>query len=115
MPCRFAQVNELLEKKGMNRKTLAAEAHFDASNITKGIKNANVPAADTAVKIAQILNVSVEFLVTGRHTAKPNNFSEKIRLLEKYEPLVSAMELISQNSRGAVESLVKKLAEETKS
>lgn len=40
---------------------------------------------------------------------------EKIRLLEKYEPLVSAMELISQNSREAVESLVKKLAEETKS
>lgn len=112
MPCRFAQVDELLEKKGDEQENARRGC---ASNITKGIKNANVPAADTAVKIAQILNVSVEFLVTGRHTAKPNNFSEKIRLLEKYEPLVSAMELISQNSREAVESLVKKLAEETKS
>lgn len=107
----FCTSRRIVGKKGDEQENARRGG---ASNITKGIKNANVPAADTAVKIAQILNVSVEFLVTGRHTAKPNNFSEKIRLLEKYEPLVSAMELISQNSREAVESLVKKLAEETK-
>lgn len=61
----WERVDKLLEEKEINRKTLAAEAHFDASNVTKGIKNGNIPAADTAVKIARILNVSVEYLVDG--------------------------------------------------
>lgn len=55
-----------LEYIGMNRKQLANEAGFDVSNIGKGLKNGNVPAADTAVKIAQVLGVSVEYLVTGK-------------------------------------------------
>lgn len=109
----WERVDELLEKKEINRKTLAAEAHFDASNITKGIKNANIPAADTAVKIARILNVSVEYLVTGAHSAdEKDSLSEQFRLLKKYSTLISSMERLSQNSQDAVTLMVKKLAGE---
>ena len=35
--------------QGKTRKELAAEIGFDASNIGKGEKNGNIPAADTAL------------------------------------------------------------------
>lgn len=108
----WERVDELLEEKEINRKTLAAEAGFDASNITKGIKNANIPAADTAVKIAGILNVSVEYLVTGSYTpsATEDSIAKKMRLFRKYRALISGMEMLSENNRKAVELLVAKLA-----
>ena len=62
----WENVDAELEFKGINRKTLAQEAGFDASLITKGIKTGSAPSADTAVRIAKILNVSVEYLVTGQ-------------------------------------------------
>lgn len=84
----WERVNDLLELKEINKKTLAYEAGFDASNISKGIKNGNVPAADTALKIAKILGVSVEYLVTGNdihHKARlpPKMFAEIISIEEK--------------------------------
>jgi len=54
-----------LDCQGINRKTLAEGAGFDVSNIRKGILSGSAPSADTAVRIAKILNVSVEYLVTG--------------------------------------------------
>jgi len=51
-------------------KGVATCVFIDASNITKGIKNNNVPSAETAVKIAQVLGVSVEYLVNGTETSK---------------------------------------------
>lgn len=81
-------MNDLLELKDINKKTLAYEAGFDASNISKEIKNGNVPAADTALKIAKILGVSVEYLVTGNDIRRktklpPKMFAEIISIEEK--------------------------------
>ena len=42
-----------LEYQNIERKRLANEVGFDVSNIGKGLKNGNVPLADTAVGIAQ--------------------------------------------------------------
>ena len=66
----WERVDDLLDRKDINKKTLAFEAGFDASNITKGIKNNNIPSAETAVKIAKVLDVSVEYLVDGTEPAK---------------------------------------------
>ena len=55
----WERVDDLLDRTGINKKTLAYDAGFDASNITKGIKNNNIPSAETAVKIAQVLGFSV--------------------------------------------------------
>ena len=48
-------VKELAEKSGINKRTL--------DNYLR--EKASVPPADVAVKIAKILNVSVEYLVEG--------------------------------------------------
>ena len=66
-------VKELSLKTGINKRTL------DNYLREKG----NIPPADIAVKIADALNVSVEFLVTG--TEK----NARILKLPKFFPLTS--------------------------
>ena len=49
-----------LDYRGMTNKTLAEKAGFEASNIGRGIRLKSSPSADTAVKIAKILNKAVK-------------------------------------------------------
>ena len=74
----WERVDDLLDRNDINKKTLAYEAGFDASNITKGIKNNNVPSAETAVKIAQVLGVSVEYLVNGVDSSFPKTLKPEV-------------------------------------
>lgn len=74
----WERVDDLLDRTGINKKTLAYDAGFDASNITKGIKNNNIPSAETAVKIAQVLGVSVEYLVNGVDSSFPKTLKPEV-------------------------------------
>lgn len=42
-----------------------------------------VPNAEQAVKIADTLNTSVEFLVTGKSNNRKNDHSKTVKLLEE--------------------------------
>jgi len=109
----WERVDDLLDRNDINKKTLAYEAGFDASNITKGIKNNNVPSAETAVKIAQVLGVSVEYLVNGTETTKTPSQKEteqkQLRLYRKYHNLIEKMESFSEEKQTVVNNLVKDL------
>ena len=109
----WERVDDLLDRNDINKKTLAYEAGFDASNITKGIKNNNVPSAETAVKIAQFLGVSVEYLVNGTETTKSPSQKEteqkQLRLYHKYHDLIEKMESFSEEKQTVVNNLVKDL------
>ena len=87
-----------LEYLGMTNKALAEKVGITASNIGKGQKQGSSPSAETAVKIAKVLGVSVEYLVTGSqpsdkssHSAENENQAHFLRkyhdLIEKYENL----------------------------
>lgn len=54
-----------LEYKNMSRKELAQRAHFAVSGMSLGLANNSTPNVDVAVRIADVLDVSVEYLVTG--------------------------------------------------
>ncbi len=109
----WERVDDLLDRNDINKKTLAYEAGFDASNITKGIKNNNIPSAETAVKIAKVLGVSVEYLVNGTETTKSPSQKEteqnQLRLYRKYHNLIEKMESFSEDKQTVVNNLVKDL------
>ena len=109
----WERVDDLLDRNDINKKTLAYEAGFDASNITKGIKNNNVPSVETAVKIAQVLGVSVEYLVNGTETIKSPSQKEteqnQLRLYRKYHNLIEKMESFSEDKQTVVNNLVDNL------
>ena len=65
----WKRVDEELDYLGKNRAYLSRKCGFSLANIGKGIKLGSTPSADTAVKIAQVLGVSVEYLVNGTNKA----------------------------------------------
>jgi transcriptional regulator with XRE-family HTH domain len=86
----WERVDKELEFLGKTRKSLALEVGFNLGNIGKGIKLGSTPSAETAVKIAQVLGVSVEYLVNGVDSSFPKTLKpdvaeivEEINHLEK--------------------------------
>jgi transcriptional regulator with XRE-family HTH domain len=76
-------VKELAALAGVNKRTI--------DNYLR--ENGSVPPADTAVSIAEVLGVSVEYLVKGHESAKKKLFSclspESRFLLQTFEELDS--------------------------
>lgn len=54
----WQNVENELQYQNISRKELAAKAGFAVSGISLGINNGNVPNAELAVKIADVLGVS---------------------------------------------------------
>lgn len=105
----WERVDNLLEQKGINKKTLAAEAGIDASTISKGLKNGGFPSADTAVKIAQYLNTSVEYLSTGKDLKLSMNQSEEMDILFKYSQVIHALDNLPEQIRKPIETMISEI------
>ena len=89
-------------------KELAAKAGLNAGSISNYLKeNSSIPSADIAVKIAGALNVSVEYLVTGK---RPITKSEKI-----YSPeirrLADKLEAMSERDRKIAGAVINAICE----
>ena len=60
-------LREALDYSGLGQKELAYKANIKLRSIENYLKeNGSVPIADKAVQIAQVLGVTVEYLVTGK-------------------------------------------------
>ncbi|MBO4629877.1 MAG: helix-turn-helix transcriptional regulator [Treponema sp.] len=97
-----------LEFQGKTRKELAAEIGFDASNIGKGEKNGNIPAADTALKIAYSLGVSLESLL---NMEKPKDSSSTqpsldLKLCKKYYSTIQKLNEMPDNTKNLLCKLI---------
>lgn len=97
---------------GLNRKEFAAK-----SNIKKRALDAylgpqqSMPPADTAVKIAAALGVSVEYLVTGKEYKQTIDISRYIQFKEilddlavlpeeTFEPIKAVIKSFAERARG---------------
>lgn len=109
----WERVDDLLDRNDINKKTLAIEAKFDPSNITKGIKNNNIPSADTAVQIANVLGVTVKYLVNGPDSTASKNDSNRLQkemeLFRKYRAHVNQLEKLTPTERTAIIHLAEEL------
>lgn len=107
-------VNEL-DYLGMTNKSLAEKAGFDASNIARGIRFKSNPSVETAVKIAEILNVSVEYLVTGKNSkSTEQQNSVNINKFKKYASTLEKLESIPEKSRNSILSLIENVSADCK-
>ena len=111
----WERIDYELEYRNIDRKKLASEANFDVSNISKGIKNGNVPSADTALKISKVLNLDLEYLITGKPRSKSTQndiLDEEIQLFLKYRSFVKKLDLLDETIRNAVLEMIRNLPPE---
>jgi len=67
------RINTLLKKKNISKAEFYSDLNLANNSITAwGNKNQS-PSADTALKIAQYLNTTVEYLLTGTETISQKN------------------------------------------
>ena len=109
----WKRVDEELEYKGMNRKALSKEVGFSVGNVGKGIQLGSSPSADTAVKIAEVLGVSVEYLVTGINTRNSKSRHEQeqvqLKLYRKYHDLILKCEQLPSSQVKFLEQIADRL------
>jgi transcriptional regulator with XRE-family HTH domain len=64
-------LREAIEYSGLQQKELAHKTKIHIRSIEKYLQNdGSIPSAEKAVKIAQALGVTVEYLVTGKDLPK---------------------------------------------
>ncbi len=113
----WKRVDEELDYLGQNRAYLSRKCGFSLANIGKGIKLGSTPNADTAVKIAEVLGVSVEYLVNGtnKNTTKAKEEEQtQLKLYRKYHELIGDLETLPQNKLNIVKTLAAELSKDTK-
>ena len=82
-------LREALDYSGLEQKELAYRANIKLRSIENYLReDASIPLADKAVQIAQVLGVTVEYLVTGKNSPEEAAFIEPeiqnlVRLLKK--------------------------------
>lgn len=101
----WERVDSELKYLGKTRKELAAAVGFDAANISFGIKRNSVPYADTALKVARFLGVSLDYLLDMNEPINQNSESLQISEIE------NRLRRFSQNDLDAVLSIVNALNE----
>ena len=68
-------LREALDYSGLEQKELAYKANIKLRSIENYLReNGSVPIADKAVQIAQVLGVTVEYLVTGNSPKEDYTF-----------------------------------------
>lgn len=99
-----------LEYKNIDRKELAIRADFNVSNISKGIRENNIPSADTAIRIAKVLNTSVEYLVTGIQENNSDDAKKDFADFQEYRSFIKKLKTLSKKEIQAIITLVDKLS-----
>ena len=95
-----------LEYQGIQLKELELKTGISKNTIGNYLTGHNsVPAADNAVKIAQALGVSVEYLVTGTDLKNTKISSFPI----KYRKIIENLELLDDKDLEAILALVEVL------
>ena len=101
----WKKVDSELSYLGKTRKELASAVGFDAANISFGIKRNSIPAADTALKVARFLGVSLDYLLDMSESTTQNSLNPQISEIE------NRLRRFSQNDLNAIITVVNALNE----
>ncbi len=112
MPSFADRLREEIEYVGISQRELAEKAGIKkrALDMYLGSRE-SMPAVDVAVKIAEVLNVSVEYLVTGKvNTSYRDNAKSS-----KYKKIEDDLTNLTPQVFASVENMIHSLAEREKS
>lgn len=103
-----------LNYQGKLVKELSSESGVGKRTIDNYLRsNESQPTAENAVKIAQALNVTVEYLVTGKNpspqNSKPKLTDEEIRIYKQNSSLIKKLAKLSPASKKAIEILLEQM------
>lgn len=103
-----------LEFKDIKVKELAAQSGISRRTIDQYLSSAaKMPSAENAVKIAKVLGVSVEYLVTGESAEFTNSdISNEILLFQKYRTFIKKLDKLPQNAKDCMDFFVEKFSAE---
>jgi len=79
------RIDEVLLSKNLKRAALCLDLELSQTAITDWSRRGTIPAGDICLKIAEYLNVSVEWLITG----KENGLSQEERQLLRQWRIIS--------------------------
>lgn len=75
------RLKEALERRGMTQRELAEKLGITEVSVSRYMSGDRTPKATILAEIAEILHVSIDYLATGKKTAKPARY---IELIDKY-------------------------------
>lgn len=111
----WERVLDLLDRQDIPRKEFAAQVGISYSSIHNGVALGSVPSADIALKIAERLDVPIEYLVFGNDGGKKISAAtaskkEEQFLYRKNKDIISAIEKLSPDLRSSLRDLIVKIA-----
>ena len=97
--------------QGLLIKEVAVKAGLKPNTLSNYLrKNSSIPSADIAVKIAQALNVSVEYLVTGEELEQLQNAQQTKRYSGEIRQIADEIEKMNPKEKNLIKVIVKELS-----
>ena len=101
-----------LDFKGLTVKELSAKTGIIKGTLDNylGVR-ASIPPADIAVKIADALDVSVEYLVTGKSKSNSENLSKNSSFTSEEKSLLKDLNSVPKEMQKTFKTLIHQTAE----
>lgn len=109
MSMTFAEnLREAIKITEMTTKELADKTGINENTISSYLKtNGSIPTADKAVKIAEALNTTVEFLVTGFET----DFYRMRHTSSRFAKAISSLEKLPEETRDPILKMISEMSQ----
>ena len=98
----WEKLKDILEYQNISLKELCAKAGLQQQSIYNAITRKTSPSLDTAIKIAQALNLPVEYIYSGKDPQEISD--EEIAVIVQFRKL-------SPDNKNLVKCLIKALEE----
>ena len=105
-------LKEMMNAMNFTAAELSKRTDISKDTISSYLKtDGPIPSADKAVKIAEALETSVEFLVTGFEKSQDIRSVYDIHKMRKYAKTIKALDSLPETSRTPIEVMICDMSE----
>ncbi len=112
----WGRVLDLLAQQDISRKEFAAQIGISYSSIHNGVSLDSIPSADIALKIANRLNTSIEYLIYGNSKSQSiTGINKEAFLYRKNKDFIDALDTLPGEVRNSLKDLIFRISKYQKS